>query len=106
MKTRKKIDNRFVSRRQFLYEAGAFLALPPLLSLLPAQLEAQVRSRKIIRSMIYTGQLGIDSHQFFASAEQRSKLVTVPGEVSLQQMPLNGIVAPISRVIDLDFAAL
>lgn len=106
-KYKKRIENRLSSRRQFLVGSSAFLTLPPLLSLMSKQAYAQAMTTKKVRSIIYTGMLGIDPHQWLPSnAADLSSLITVPGAIHTRYKKLNTFANPISRVIDSSFAPM
>lgn len=103
-KTKNEIQNRFLSRRQFLMSTGsAFLTLPPLISLMPRTLAAQVSSQKKIRSVIYTGLFGIDSYQI---SPTNLSMTTYPGAVYTRYIPLSSTAAPFSRLIDSSFTSM
>ncbi len=103
-KNKKDIQNRFVSRRQFLVGAGqTFLTIPPLISLMPSLLSAQTVASKKVRSVIYTGYLGIDKRHMDPMTP--SDLITGPGFQTRYKM-LNSFSGPISRMIDSSFQPL
>lgn len=107
MKNNKKqlIKDRLISRRQFLMNAsGSFLMIPPLISLMPRNLAAQVSSQKKVRSVIYTGVYGIDPHQ--VSPLSLSGMTTHPGSVHTRYIPLSSAPNPFSRLIDSSFTSL
>ncbi len=103
--SKKNIQDRLVSRRQFLVGAGStFLALPPLLSLMPREAAAQA-ARKKVRSVVYIGYLGIDRHQLVPITDPAG-LVTVPGEHSTRYKTLSSFGGGISRVVDSSFVSM
>lgn len=105
-KTKHSIQNRFTSRRQFLMSSGAaFLALPPLLSLMPREVAAQVVGQKKVRTVIYVGGFGIDPYQLVPIADPPG-LTTHPGAVFTRYKALNTFSGPFSRMIDSTFTSM
>ncbi len=103
-KDRKQIENRFFNRRQFLVGAGqTFLALPPLISLMPSLLAAQTMGGKKVRSVIYNASLGIDKQHL--DPDPLTSLIQGPGH-SVYYKALNSFSGPISRMIDSSFVPL
>ncbi len=103
-KNKQQIKDRFTSRRQFLAGAGTFLTLPPLLSLMPRTVAAQVGAQKKVRSVIYAGFLGIDQHQLVLTANPG--FTTHPGSVYTNYKQLNTISGQFSRMIDSSFVGM
>lgn len=103
-KKKQLIDNRHINRRQFLIGSGsAFLVLPPLLSLMPEKIAAQVLSTSRRRSVNWYSMMGVDSHQFFPKAQ--ADMVKQPG-TNIFSKPLANISGNISRMIDADFVSM
>lgn len=72
-KTKNHIKNRFSSRRQFLFQSGASLILPPLVSLLPRSVLAQ--SQTPVRRLIFlTTEFGMHSDHIFKDSPQSAKV--------------------------------
>lgn len=105
-KSKQEILNRYISRRQFLIGTGStFLTLPPLLSLMPREVAAQVASQKKVRSVIYIGLTGIDQHQMVPIADPAG-LISHPGAYSTRYKTLSSFGGPISRMIDSSFVSM
>ncbi len=103
-RNKKQIENRFFSRRQFLVGAGkTFLALPPLLSLMPSLVAAQTMGNKKVRSVIYNSWLGIDKRHMDPDP---ATLLTQGAGHSVFYKNLNSFSGPISRMIDSSFQPL
>ncbi len=99
----KDIQNRFFNRRQFLIGAGqTFLALPPLLSLMPSSIAAQTMGGKKVRSVILSGSLGINKEHMDPNPLD---LIKAPGH-EVYYKTLNSFSGPISRMIDTSFQPL
>lgn len=106
MKLNKKlIESRHVSRRQFLAGTGStFLLLPPLLSLMSREAAAQAITKKV-RSVVYTGYLGIDQRQLVPTTDPAG-LITDPGSLHTRYMALSSFGGGVSRVIDNSFVSM
>ena len=103
--SKKNIHDRLVSRRQFLVGAGStFLALPPLISLMPREAAAQAATKKV-RSVVYTGYLGIDRHQIVPITDPAG-LVTDPGALFTRHKTLSSFGGGVSRVVDSSFVSM
>lgn len=103
-KNKKYIENRFFSRRQFLVGAGqTFLALPPLLSLMPSIVAAQTMDNKKVRSVIYNSWLGIDKKHLDPDP---ATILTQGTGHSVFYKTLDSFSGPISRMIDTSFQPL
>lgn len=102
-KHKKIIENRYVSRRQFLIGGGATLLLPSLVSLMPREALAQVLAPKR-RFVVMLGICGIDQEQLFPT--NPSGLIQVPDALSTYYKPLSSFTGNISRIIDADFIPL
>jgi hypothetical protein len=105
-KSKLEIQNRFLTRRQFLTNSSsAFLAIPPLLSLMPSMVAAQVAAQKKVRSVIYTGYLGIDYHQLVPK-DDPAGLMVAPGAIHTRYKTLQSFGGPVSRMIDSSFMSM
>ncbi len=103
--SKKQIQQRLHSRRQFLIGSGYFcLSLPPLLSLMPRQVLAQVAGQKTVRYVSCLGHLGIDYHQW--TPVEQADLVPVAGATDMWYKPLANFAGPLSRVVDSSFQDL
>ncbi|MCB0406825.1 MAG: DUF1552 domain-containing protein [Bdellovibrionales bacterium] len=99
------VDNRLFSRRQFLIGAGhTMLTLPPLLSLMPREVLAQVTGSKVTRYIGMVGILGIDPYQFFPV--DQNGLSFVSGQKDIGYKSLSQISGSISNIIDSSFTDL
>jgi hypothetical protein len=104
--SKKEIQNRLQSRRQFLTSTGStFLMLPPLLSIMTKEAAAQSAAQKKVRSVIYINTLGIDEHQIVPMTDPAG-LVTHPGAVHTRYKDLNSFAGPFSRMIDSSFTSM
>ncbi|MBT7610706.1 MAG: DUF1552 domain-containing protein [Bacteriovoracaceae bacterium] len=102
---KKKFENRFFNRRQFLVGSGGImLSLPTLVSLMPADVLAQVASEPKRRSVSYCSIYGIDPHQIFPINE--TGLIPISGEYQSFSKPLSQINGQISRIFDSSYASL
>lgn len=106
-KNKKAIENRRINRRQFLVGTGStFLMLPPLMSLMPREVRAQVMNQNITRSVIYMGGLGINRQLMYPNSPV-SGLTTFTGSPDLRYRLLEDIPGDLSFVLDrANFAAL
>jgi hypothetical protein len=99
-KTKKQIENRLLDRRQFLMgSSGAFLSLPPLLSLMSSAAHAQAINEKVVRSVIYVGELGIERSLMFPSSPL-ANLDPVVGQLNMKSKLLSAIPGDLSYMID------
>ncbi|MEM9188210.1 MAG: DUF1552 domain-containing protein [Myxococcota bacterium] len=103
-RNRDRVKERRFGRRPFLIGAGATLALPPLVSLMPKDMAAQVGSDKKVRAVIYVGMMGVD--HWHLTPEDPPGMTQAPGESDVFYKPLTGFSGPISRMIDGDFASV
>jgi hypothetical protein len=103
---KKQFENRFFGRRQFLAGSGSMLLLPPLLSLMPDKVAAQVLSNPRRRSISWWGLNGIDAYQVFPG--NQADLIPVAGAKSMGYKPLSSFAKgqSISRVIDTEFESM
>ncbi len=103
--SKKNIEQRFQSRRQFLIGSGHFcLTLPPLLSLMPRSVFAQVAGQRVVRYVSCLGMLGIDYHQWTPS--DQPDLLPVAGVNDVWYKALSNFNGPVSRVVDSSFQDL
>ncbi len=103
--SKKAIQKRFQSRRQFLIGSGYFcLSLPPLLSLMPQKVFAQVAGQKVVRYVSCLSQMGIDYSQWVPAEQQN--MLQVAGETDIWYKDLANFAGPVSRVIDGSFQDL
>ncbi len=101
---KKSIESRHVNRRQFLMGTGsAFLALPPLLSLMSEQAIAQLAATPIRRSVLWYGMNGVDGHHLFPSTQAD---LTKQTGTNVYTKPLANFSGQISRLIDSDFISM
>ncbi len=99
-KSKRDILNRRLDRRQFLIGSGkTFLALPPLISLMPKSVAAAVLNNKVVRSVSYIGGLGINESLMFP-ASPIANLNVVAGQVDLKYKELSQIPGNLSYMID------
>jgi len=97
---KQKLESRRISRRQFLAGTGSsFLVLPPLLSLMPREVRAQVLNQNVTRTVIYVGQLGINRQLMYPTATLPN-LTNFSGSPDLKYRELMDIPGDLSYVID------
>ncbi len=101
---KKQYEQRLFGRRQFLIGSGSMLMLPPLLSLMPEKLMAQVMSTTRRRALTWIGNTGIDPYQFYPN--NPTGMTAIPNVYSGFSKPLSSFTGPISRMIDADFASM
>jgi hypothetical protein len=97
MSHNKKNKNRHFGRRQFLIGSGAMMALPPLISLMPRHVAAQVLNKKV-RVMTFIAPFGIDYYQLFPEDPVASLIATSYPNVfykRFSEMPRR-----VSRILD------
>lgn len=101
------IKNRFTSRRQFLKGTGStFLMLPPLVSLMPKAVRANITGNPIRRSLCFAGALGIDKHEMYPDYSRLTDLQQIGDPAAnIRIKRLADFNSPLSRVIDSSFSA-
>ncbi len=98
-KYKKLVENRYFSRRQFLIGAGkTVVTLPPLLSLMPLKVAAQVQKPRV-RMMTFVGVYGIDPHQLYP-IDNSISMTRFSGAAHTNFMNLNNLQEKVSRVLD------
>lgn len=105
MKIKKKqIENRYTSRRQFLVGAGqSMMFLPPLISLMPRVVAAQVANQKKLRTVFYMGTLGIQPTHLYPT-NPTGMMTDVAFKTKYKD--LTSFSGPISRMIDSSFTSI
>lgn len=99
----KRIKDRHIGRRQFLIGAGQLLALPPLISLMPEKVLAQVMSKKV-RVMTFVNAFGIDPFQMFAP--DNTNMTPYASALDTYYNQLSNLPKKLSRVVDFNHASL
>lgn len=102
--SKRRIENRHLSRRQFLFGSGAMLVLPPLLSLMPERVAAQIAAMSKRRAITWTGLCGIDAHRMFPA--NQSDLTPFPGAQSVMYKPLSSFTGNPSYMLEAEFSSL
>lgn len=107
-----KVEERFVSRKQFLMGAGAAVALPPLLSMMPKAVAQTTTSEKKLRLCMLAQEYGMYTDDLVPSSSALSGKLTSLSSYNGKTIPtisyaeLKNLADPISYVIDANLGDL